>query len=139
MRRNFKRFIKKSGRFSAPRGVRNKADLSAKHPYESRGGIFVRSRYEKTCADYLYDNGIEFRYEPLMLLGGRQFRPDFYLPEYNLFLEICGYVHMPHYRGRVALKKAMYEKHNLKAVFIEYNGRGSLIALIKAALRDYVE
>lgn len=62
---------------------------------------------------------IEFQYEPLILIENRQFRPDFYLPQYNLFLEICGYGHMPHYRIRVQQKKHLYEKFDMNSIFIE--------------------
>ena len=61
-----------------------------------------------------------------MLLGGRKFRPDFYLPEYNLFVEICGYNHQPYYRDRVKLKRNIYEKNGLKSVFINHDGRGGI-------------
>lgn len=71
-----------------------------------------------------------------MLLGGRQFRPDFYLPAYELFVEICGYGHMPHYRDRVRKKRQLYEKHGLRTVFVEYAGRGSLKDLLRAALQE---
>ena len=93
-------------------------------------GIKVRSSYEQTCADLLTVNGVEFQYEPLMLIGGRQFRPDFYLPAQNLFLEICGYNHMPHYRDRIAHKKQLYKSNNLQAIFVDYDGNGSLTELL---------
>jgi len=72
-----------------------------------------------------------------MLLGGRKYRPDFFLPEYNLFVEICGYGHQPFYRDLVRQKKQIYQKHELATVFIAYNGRGSLENLIKKALEPY--
>ncbi len=69
-----------------------------------------------------------------MLLGGRQFRPDFFLPEYNLFLEICGFNHMPYYRSRVEQKRATYEKHKLNVVFIKCSTKGMLIKEIEKAI-----
>jgi hypothetical protein len=61
-----------------------------------------------------------------MLLNGRQFRPDFYLPDYNLFIEICGYNHQPYYRDRTNLKQRIYEKSGLNAVFINHDGKGRI-------------
>ena len=75
--------------------------------------------------------------EPLILLDERQYRPDFYLPDYDLFLEICGYGHMPHYNDRTAHKMRIYHKHNLQAIFIYYNGKGSLEELIAKELQDF--
>jgi len=103
----------------------------------TKSGILVRSRYEQQCADCLFSHNIRFQYEPLMLLGGRKYRPDFFLPEFNLFVEICGYGHHPFYRDRVRQKKQIYQKHELATVFIAYNGRGSLETLIKEALEPH--
>jgi len=97
----------------------------------------VRSRYEKTTADFLYKNNIEFQYEPLILLAGKQYRPDFFLPRHNLFLEICGYNHMPFYTDRIGFKEQLYRKHSLNAIFIRYNGKGSLSAILRRSLGEH--
>jgi hypothetical protein len=106
-------------------------------PTES--GIKVRSKYEQRCADYLYTCGITFQYEPLILLEGRKYRPDFYLPHYNLFIEICGYGHMPFYNDRIRQKKRVYEKEKINAIFILYNGRGSLEDILRDRLVDVLD
>lgn len=97
-------------------------------------GINVRSQYEKTAIGFFQKYQIRFQYEPLVLLGGKQYRPDFFLPDYNLFVEICGYNHMPHYRDRQSYKEELYRKNNVKALFIYYNGKGSLESLLKDEL-----
>jgi len=102
-------------------------------------GTAVRSRYEKKAVEYFRAENIEFLYEPLLLLDGKQYRPDFFLPAYDLFIEICGYGHMPHYRDRTAFKKQLYKKHNLRAIFITYNGRGSLEKIIEKELAVYLK
>lgn len=104
---------------------------------KTTSGTKVRSSYEQVCADLLTQNRIGFQYEPLILIGGRQFRPDFYLPEQNLFVEICGYDHMPHYRDRTEFKKQLYAHNNLKAVFIHYGGDGSLADLLITEFARY--
>ena len=104
---------------------------------ETSIGLKVRSNYEKVAVEYFAKNNIEFQYEPLILLHGRQFRPDFFLPEQNLFIEICGYNHMPHYRLRITKKKQLYGKYNLNAIFINYDGKGSLGRLISEKLNNY--
>jgi hypothetical protein len=70
------------------------------------------------------------------MLDGRKFRPDFFLPDHNLFLEICGYGHMPHYNSRLNDKIALYGKYDLKSIFIHYNGRGSLRQLLEEKLNE---
>jgi len=105
---------------------------------ETLSGVTVRSSYEKKCADFLYKNNIRFQYEPLMLLGGRQFRPDFYLPDFNLFIEICGYNHHPYYRDRRIYKEQIYKKNALRVVFVNHNGTGNLEEKIREKLESLV-
>lgn len=128
--------MKKDGIHVYPSGLK----LARRRKFEAvipAGSAKVRSTYEKRTVKYLEKNSIKYQYEPLILLEGRQYRPDFYLPDYNLFLEICGYGHMPFYSDRIAKKEKIYEKNRLKAVFIHYNGKGSLEALIKVELEKF--
>jgi DNA helicase-4 len=128
--------LKKTGKHGRISGIRLPRKKKFEPVLQTESGIRVRSRYEVACADYLYKNDIRFQYEPLMLLGGRQFRPDFYLPDYNLFVEICGFGHMPFYRDRQLEKQNMYDKHKMKSVFIHYNGKGSLEKMLLEKLSD---
>jgi len=135
--RYHKRYIR-SGRYNPPKGVKLARKLKFEPTIATDSGVNVRSQYEKTCADYLFENKITFQYEPLLLLGGRQFRPDFYLPEHNLFIEICGYNHMPFYRDRVTEKQRVYRRQKLNVIFIRHSGRGSLIDKLKDELNRYL-
>jgi DNA helicase IV len=129
--------ITKTGKPSPRPGVRLVRKRKFEPILETESGVRVRSKYEKRCADFLYLQNISFQYEPLILLAGKQYRPDYYLPQYNLFLEICGYGHMPYYTDRVSFKKKIYEEHKMKAVFIFYNGKGSLEKLLQEELSKY--
>ena len=125
--------IKKDGLFVPIRSQKQQQDKFKKPGLATKSGILVRSKYEQICADFLFNNKIKFSYEPLMLIEGHKFRPDFFLNDHNLFIEICGFNHMPYYRSRVDLKK-IYKKGNINALFIDYNGKGSLELIIKEKL-----
>jgi hypothetical protein len=129
----------KSGKHSPLRGVRVTRSKRFRAVLNTKSGVKVRSKYERVCADYLSKEGIRFQYEPLMLLGARQVRPDFYLPDFNLFLEICGYDHMPYYRSRTARKRRLYRELGLRSAFIHYDGKGSLEELIHKELERWSE
>jgi hypothetical protein len=137
-RLGYKKRPRKKGRWVPPRGSDIKKPKLTEPGVETSFGLKVRSNYEKETAEYFVQNNIEFQYEPLILLHGRQFRPDFYLPKHNLFIEICGYNHMPHYRLRIAKKKQLYSKYGLNSVFIDYDGKGSLSKLIAESLHEYI-
>ena len=132
-----RRRLKRSPRFTPPRGTVLERHGLFEPKIATGSGVKVRSKYEKKCADFLFENKIEFQYEPLILLAGKQYRPDFYLPALNLFIEICGYNHMPFYVDRTSFKKQLYEKHNLKAIFIYFNGKGSLEEELRKSLTAY--
>jgi hypothetical protein len=132
----YRRRFKKTGKPHPPRGVKLPRNRKFEAKLETDSGARVRSRYEKRCADFLHSKRIRFIYEPLILLDERQYRPDFYLPDHDVFLEICGYGHVPYYNDRIAHKMRIYHKHDLSAVFIYYDGRGSLEDLIANELRD---
>lgn len=123
------------GKYGRSRGTRIPRKRKFEPVLETLSGVKVRSQLEKYCADFLHENKIRFQYEPLMLLGGRQFRPDFYLPDHNLFLEICGYNHMPFYRDRISSKKEIYEKHGLQVVFIEGKTPRTMLSLLQKELK----
>lgn len=72
-----------------------------------------------------------------MLLNGRKFRPDFFLPDFDLFVEICGYNHQPYYRDRIKYKEQIYKKNDLQSVFVNYNGTGNLRSKITEELRPF--
>jgi hypothetical protein len=126
--------IKKDGRPMPSRGLRLPRKRKFEPELDTAAGVKVRSKYEQRCVAFLERHGIRFQYEPLILLDGKRYRPDFYLPDYNLFLEICGYRHMPHYIDRQSHKEQVYNKRELNSLFINYNGKGSLEKLLRTEL-----
>jgi len=55
--------------------------------YTSLNGTKVRSKSEQYIADWLYRHNIKFEYEPNVNFSDFNFRPDFYIPEANLYIE----------------------------------------------------
>jgi len=55
--------------------------------YTSLNGTKVRSKSEQYIADWLYRHNIRFMYEPKVNFHDFDFKPDFYIPEANLYLE----------------------------------------------------
>ena len=58
--------------------------------FMTKSGVRVRSKAEKIIADFLFDHGIRFVYEPIVNLGGFYVRPDFYLTDHEVCLEHFG-------------------------------------------------
>lgn len=55
--------------------------------YTGLNGTKVRSKSEQYIADWLYRHSIKFEYEPQVNFSDFDFRPDFYIPEANVYLE----------------------------------------------------
>lgn len=119
-----------------PHGVRLERKSKNAPCHQTKAGVLVRSKLELACADFLFDHGIDFQYEPLLLLAGRQYRPDFFLPQQELFVEICGYRHMPFYVDRQEEKRRLYEQQHLKVFFINARSASQAVAGLKDALRQ---
>ncbi len=109
------------------------SQLKSKHPrprahtqygvisYTQKGET-VRSYAEKRLADYFDKNGILYKYEPE--LRGIRAHPDFYLPEYGVYVEYWGLVDAddPEVKARyvkgMKIKMAKYYKNNISFISI---------------------
>jgi hypothetical protein len=59
--------------------------------YSRRFRIAFRSKYELKVAEFLADNGLKFEYERyLFKLGWKTYTPDFYIRQYDCFIEVKG-------------------------------------------------
>lgn len=55
--------------------------------YTTLDGTRVRSKSEQFIADYLFRHNIPYQYEPQIQVKDFPFRPDFYVPAANLYIE----------------------------------------------------
>lgn len=94
-------------------------------PSVTQRGEMVRSNSERRIADYLAQRGIRYSYEqPAMARWGfrRISRPDFYLPDYGVFVEFWGLVDVPdgstrsRYERSMRWKMAQYHRNGIRFV-----------------------
>lgn len=82
----------------------------------------MKSKGEKQIADYLQRNGIQYLYEPG--IQGIYADPDFYLPEYRVYIEYWGLVDADNqhtknkYVQSMKRKMAIYHKNRIKFISI---------------------
>ena len=62
----------------------------AKKSLDTIQGEKVKSIEELTIANFLYLNGVEYEYEKPYPFGNIMYRPDFYLKDYDIYLEHFG-------------------------------------------------
>lgn len=81
-------------------------------------GQLVQSGGEKAIADWLTANGVSFRYDDrLRILEGRQIRPDFFLPELDVYIEYWGMDTLDYQIGML-VKKQMYQHAGKRLISI---------------------
>lgn len=88
----------------------------------TNSGIKVRSRNEKKIANYLKSKNITFIYEHRLKLKNRTYYPDFFLPDYNLYIEFFGWAHIPSYQKRMENKILFYSENNIRCIYLYLKG-----------------
>ena len=75
-------------------------------------GIYFKSNWERIVAKNLDKNNIKWKYEPqvFQLSNDEFYTPDFYLPEYDKWIEVKGYMYD---HSRIKIKKFIEEHHDL--------------------------
>lgn len=108
----------------------------------------VRSKGEKTIADYLSHHGIAYYYEATAMTNdwfifkSKISRPDFFLPQYNLVVEYWGLVDSPDTRLRneyvrtMRWKMAQYRKNNVRFVSLYPSNISNLDYYFKRKFRE---
>src|SRR5208283_239027 len=90
-------------------------------------GEKVKSRGEKYIADYFFQKGIKYEYEKTAkthawIFAQKISKPDFYLPEYDVYVEYWGLVDADKKRVKseyvrsMKWKMAMYHKNKIKFI-----------------------
>jgi hypothetical protein len=97
-------------------------------------GHWVRSTYERPVADWLFNHNEEYEYEPELFHFGRySYRPDFYLPRLNLYIETKGRM-LP----KNIIQHRMFIKtgHNLIVLDEKFFGRDKLFEQVLQKLEE---
>lgn len=81
-------------------------------------GHMVRSRGEAMIDGLLYENRIVHAYERLVPIEQAMYC-DFFLPEYNLYIEFWGMESNPKYKARKERKLDLYRQNGLKLIEIK--------------------
>ncbi len=97
-------------------------------------GTLVQSVGERSIADWLAAHRIAYRYDDrLRIVEGRQIRPDFYLPEYDVYIEYWG-MDTVDYKIGMLIKQQMYQHAGKKLISIYPKDKPCLDALLSEKL-----
>ncbi|MHA2244111.1 MAG: hypothetical protein ACXADY_04025 [Candidatus Hodarchaeales archaeon] len=81
--------------------------------YRTKDGDIVKSRAEVIVDDALVDLKITHEYEKEIRLGDKIYKPDWYLPDYDLFIEYWGMEDNRSYQVYQREKQKTYGEYNI--------------------------
>jgi hypothetical protein len=82
----------------------------------AKAGTLVQSDGERLIADWLASHGIVYRYdERFRILSGQAIRPDFYLPELDIYIEYWG-MDTADYKIGMLKKQQLYQQEGKRLI-----------------------
>ncbi len=103
----------------------------------ARDGTVVQSDGERRIAEWLTQHGIDYRYDAkFRIIGEFQIRPDFYLPELDVYVEYWG-MDTPHYKMSMYKKQTLYQQEGKRLISVYPQDLTRLGALLAAKLRVF--
>ncbi|MFN2350934.1 MAG: hypothetical protein ABR497_03210 [Kiritimatiellia bacterium] len=102
---------------------------------EARDGTVVQSEGERCIADWLMAHGLTYRYDTkYRIIGEFQIRPDFYLPELDVYIEYWG-LDTPRYKMSMYKKQMLYQQQGKRLISVFPADLPRLEALLAAKLK----
>lgn len=100
--------------------------------------VAVQSKGEKRIGDWLAKNAIAYEYDERMIIAGdTRIRPDFYLPEFDLYIEYWG-MNTPEYVDNMKKKQFLYKREGKKLISLSYRDFDNLEELLQLKLSRYI-
>lgn len=101
-------------------------------------GTFVQSDGERRISDWLSINNISYRYdERIRIIDGMAIRPDFYLPELDLYIEYWG-MDTADYKIGMLKKQKLYQQEGKKLISLYFKDKQQIEQKISAKLSKFV-
>ncbi|AIC15954.1 hypothetical protein NVIE_016980 [Nitrososphaera viennensis EN76] len=117
--------------------------------YTTINGETVKSMGEKLLADYFYQNDIRYQYERTAWTTDNKLKhrrmiskPDFYLPDYDLYVEYWGMVdtedesNRADYIKSMKWKMARYDENKIKFISIYPKDLDDLDRIVRAKMSE---
>ena len=114
------------------------ADVESAKRLRTTDNVVVQSQGEKRIGDWLSQNKIEYIYdERYRIAGDLSIRPDFYLPEFDLYIEYWG-MQEQDYLARKREKKFLYQRAGKKLISLDWRDLENIEAVLAEKLSRYI-
>jgi hypothetical protein len=100
----------------------------------AKAGTLVQSEGERLIADWLTTHGIAYRYdEKFRILAGHSIRPDFFLPEFDLYIEYWG-MDTAEYKIGMYKKQQLYQQEGKRLISLHPQDKPRLDRVLRDKL-----
>ncbi|TFG23093.1 MAG: hypothetical protein EU532_13785 [Promethearchaeota archaeon] len=106
--------------------------------FKCTDGHIVRSKAELIIDNYLYNCNISHEYEKAIKVNGKTILYDWYLPEFEIYIEYWGF-YGKNYMKRKEEKIKLYKKGKLKLISIEDIMFKDIYFHLEELLKEYVK
>jgi hypothetical protein len=104
---------------------------------EARDGTVVQSEGERRIADWLTAHGLAYRYDAkFRIIAEFQIRPDFYLPELDVYIEYWG-LDTPQYKMSMYKKQTLYQQEGKRLISVYPKDLPAIDRLLISKLHHY--
>ncbi len=101
----------------------------------AKDGTLVQSKGERRIAEWLAGKGVAYRYdERFRIVDGYAIRPDFYLPEYDVYIEYWG-MDTADYKIGMLKKQKLYQETGKKLVSVYFQDFNRIETVLAEKLR----
>jgi hypothetical protein len=101
---------------------------------EAGDGTVVQSGGERQIAEWLTEHGLAYRYDAkYRIIGEFQIRPDFYLPELDVYIEYWG-LDTPQYKMNMYKKQTLYQQEGKRLISVYPKDQAVLDKLLTSKL-----
>lgn len=106
---------------------------------QAADGTVVQSEGERIIAEFLAQHGVPYRYDNrFRIIKGYAIRPDFYLPESDLYIEYWGMEDNLDYQIGMLEKKKLYQQAGKRLVSFYGREKADLPRLLRERLGRYM-
>ena len=119
------------------RNFDTKVELNKK--ISTADGTLVQSDGERKIADWLSMNNIAYRYdERIRIIEGMAVRPDFYLPEFDVYIEYWG-MDTADYKIGMLKKQKLYQQEGKKLISLYPKDKNNLNIALGQKLARFIK
>lgn len=109
-----------------------------KKPYRCEDGDYVRSKSEREIDNFLFRNRIWHIYEPEYICKetGKKYYPDFYLPDYKLYIEYFGLTDEKYLEKKAEKIRMFRNDPDIHFAYISHEDDSNITEKMKAVCQE---